>query len=200
MIVPVSLLPDERAVYPFDDRNFFLNQKAIDNLATRLKPNTVCELGAMLGASARHWAKYANQVFSVDHWDWKRFEDLGQSIDDPPYDPAWNTWYERFVANCYHSQLENKIFTLRATTVEAAEYCRSNNLHFDIVYIDAEHSTESVKRDIDLWLPLCDTLCGDDFEWMQEPRDVRAAVIFKANQYGYSITSEGNFWYYEKKE
>ncbi len=184
---------------PFDSRNFFTNAIAIEKFINKHHPKTVCELGSMLGASARFWAERVERVVAIDHWDWKRFETLGQSPEDPPKDPTWPFFFERFVSNCYRTNLQNKIALLRATTVEAAEYLKQNNLHFDVVYIDAEHASVSVKRDIDLYLPLADTLCGDDWGWINEPYNVQGAVKEKAEQYGFNICAEGNFWYFEKK-
>ncbi len=196
-IVEVVDLPD--CGYPFDPRNFFTNAGAIQKFIDKYHPKTICELGSMLGGSTRFWAERVDKVVAVDHWDWKRFETLGQSVDDPPKDPTWPTFFERFISNCYRVSLQDKIAVLRATTVEAAEYCKQNKLHFDVVYIDAEHASVSVKRDIDLWLPLADRLCGDDWGWVNEPYNVQGAVKEKAQQYGFEIEAEGNFWSFVRK-
>lgn len=180
--------------YPFNPANFFTNQKQIDVFVKTHHPKTVCELGAMLGGSTRFWAERVESVLAVDHWDWKRFESLPQSPDDPPADPSWPIFYETFISNCYHAGLQDKISTLRMTTVEGAEFCKAHNMHFDVIYIDAEHATTSVERDIDLWFSLGDIICGDDWSWTNEPFNVRGAVMKKAAEHNRMVYGEGNFW------
>ena len=184
--------------YPFDPAHFFYNEKQIDMVINRFHPKTVCELGAMLGASTRYWAERVDSVLAVDHWDWKRFESLPQDPNDPPQNPSWPIFYEIFVSNCYHKGLQDKISTLRMTTVEAAEFCKSQGLHFDVIYIDAAHASDAVARDIDLWLPLGDIICGDDWGWVHEPFNVHGVVKQKAKENGFRVFGEDNFWMFER--
>lgn len=81
---------------------------------------------------------------------------------------------------------------LKTTTVEAAGLVEDNSL--DFVFIDADHSYESVKQDIQLWSPkIKSTGCviGHDINWP----GVRQAVEETLGKY---TVAPDNVWIVEK--
>ena len=69
------------------------------------------------------------------------------------------------------------IFTVINLTSKEASKVVQNNL--DLVFIDASHNYESVKEDINLWLPKVKKggiLCGHDYGDIRGCREVKKAV------------------------
>lgn len=186
----------------FDPHNFFTNQKVLTDLMTKVKPKVVCEIGSMLGGSARFFAEYpwVEQVVCVDHWDRLRCE--GYFPGCPGFFPevnevTMNRFYEQFLANCVHAGFASKIFPLRLSSAEAARYCCENGMTFDLIYLDGSHATVSVKKDVLRWISQLSPggiLCGDDWSWQTEPYNVAGAVVGALKQLGWKVASEGNFW------
>jgi hypothetical protein len=75
--------------------------------------------------------------------------------------------------------------------------------NFDIILIDADHSYESTKQDIELWrerLSPEGILVGHDYGTDQFPGVTKAVVeIFGSNFRPYGITEQGGFWLYQKE-
>lgn len=67
--------------------------------------------------------------------------------------------YEEFLKNT--KQFEN-LRTLKMSSYEASEKLKGEK--FDMIFIDADHSYESVKQDIQLWKDRATKIiCGDDY-------------------------------------
>ena len=69
-------------------------------------------------------------------------------------------------------------------------------LKADLIYIDASHDYELVKKDLNAWIERLEkdgVFCGDDWNW----GGVRQAVIEFSEQRGFPITSIDNFWVLE---
>jgi hypothetical protein len=80
--------------------------------------------------------------------------------------------FSEFKRNCREQVAAGQIEILRSMSVPAAKILKFNGYggRFDLVYIDASHDYESVKADIEAWLPLVregGILCGHDFEAMR---------------------------------
>ena len=70
----------------------------------------------------------------------------------------------------------------------------------DFVYIDGNHHYESVKQDIELWLPkIKDTglIIGYDFNWKKSVEDVARAVV---ETFGYNYSMLKNTWWITKAD
>lgn len=70
----------------------------------------------------------------------------------------------------------------------------------DFVYIDGNHHYESVKQDIELWLPKINDsglIIGDDFNWKKSVEDVAKAVV---EIFGYNYSMLKNTWWIAKAD
>jgi hypothetical protein len=83
----------------------------------------------------------------VDTWQGSPQLQLGAKFQDS--DVVNNTLYEKFLYNI--RPVKKLVNPIRSTSVDAAKLYKDNSL--DFVFIDAEHSYESVREDIDAWLP-----------------------------------------------
>lgn len=83
---------------------------------------------------------------------------------------------------------------LRMTSVEAAKVV--NDTWIDMVFIDANHSYESVKSDIEAWTPLVRVgriIGGHDYDHPRYPGVKRAVV----EAFGTPITGIDRTWWYQ---
>ncbi len=76
----------------------------------------------------------------------------------------------------------------------AAWFLSRNNHTFNMIFIDANHSYESVKADIEAWMPLLDEggiLCGHDFDPVYWPGIVKAVKELVPN---YRVVPNTTIW------
>ncbi len=179
-----------------NSHTWFINGPALSVAIQKLKPKVVVEIGTWLGGSARFFTEFPSveKVYCCDHWDRRRVENY---CPGGMPEPVMNNMYEQFMANAVHTNTDDKLFPIRLNSIEAAEYCKKHGLKFDLIYIDGEHSTLGVKRDIYAWLPLLapnGLLCGDDWCYQTEPNNVAGAVVSVAQEQNWNIMHHGNFW------
>jgi hypothetical protein len=87
------------------------------------------------------------RVDCVDTWEGSsEMKSDGLFPDD---DVVNSTLYDKFLDNI--RPVREFVNPIRSTSVDAAKMYEDNSL--DFVFIDAEHSYESVREDIDAWLP-----------------------------------------------
>jgi len=63
-----------------------------------------------------------------------------------------------------------------------------------MIYVDGDHATEAVFRDLELYYPLLSShgvMCGDD--WML--KTVRVGIVQFAQKYNLTIYGACNFWF-----
>jgi hypothetical protein len=184
--------------FDFIPHSWFANAQIMGAILNEIKPSLLCEVGSWMGASARFQASFpfVQKLVCVDHWDRSRVENWvpGTHPED------WmDNMYEHFMANAVHAKLEQKIYPVRMDSTAGAAYLASLGLKFDWIYLDGAHATVGVTADIKNYLPLLapkGLLCGDDWTYVNEPENVRGAVINMAKELGAELHAHGNFWWY----
>ncbi len=115
----------------------------------------IVEVGSWLGRSAVALADNCpGWVYCVDLWDGQ----LAPGISGGGWTPE--ACYEAFKANV----VGRRVMTFRGTSASAAVLMQSQR--FNMIFLDADHSYEAVKADIEAWRPLLapgGLLCGHDF-------------------------------------
>lgn len=101
------------------------------------KKCVVCEVGSYAGISGELLAMYGKVVYCCDIWE------------------EYITPIERALLVKEHFDLvknrNGNILEIKKTSYEASKQFKNKSL--DMVYIDADHSYESVKNDITYWMP-----------------------------------------------
>jgi len=122
-----------------------------------IKDCALVEIGSFAGDSAVIFAKFFKTVFCVDNWEG---EIKGMKLEDAfaefkaRIEPCGNVMYTRMTSKCA-SEIVHRIF--------------------DGVYIDADHTYESVKQDIALWRGKVRLfVAGHDYHAKKFPGVVRA--------------------------
>jgi glycosyltransferase involved in cell wall biosynthesis len=125
--------------------------------STAKKMDTVLEIGSWKGRSTHALlAGSKGVVTAVDHFkgssDPKDFSCmLGKQQDI----------YGQFLKNVGHFK---NLKTMKMSSEEAASKLKGNGIKFDMIFIDGEHTYESVKEDILLWKNRARKLiCGHDY-------------------------------------
>lgn len=158
---------------PWDDIGGWTNFARIYQLmAAQAKPYSVfVEVGSFIGKSAVCMAYYLDlygkhntTFFAVDHW---------QRTDEIPM-PKEADLYATFLHNT--KKFERWINPMRCSSVEAARTFKDESI--DFVWIDAGHSYEDVRADIDAWYPkvkIGGWIGGDDLAYKGVDRAVNNA-------------------------
>ena len=137
---------------------WFNHQNAYDFLLSKVPSDgTFVELGAWLGKSSSYLCDKATgqQIIIIDS-----FKGTAEYIDSYYNLAKTADIYELFVENMGN----RKYKAIKATSKAASRKFKDESL--DVVFIDLNHSYESVKEDISLWLPKVKKggyLAGDDY-------------------------------------
>lgn len=141
----------------------WMTQEEIEWLAEQATTREcIVEIGSYQGRSTRALGDNAKGiVYAVDDWKGLRTVDVGWWTNDTPEDER-NTLFERFFANVQDLIDAGKIKVIISDHAKVSELPL---LKADMVFIDGGHDYQSVKRDIETWLP-CLTkgglMCGHD--------------------------------------
>jgi len=115
----------------------------------KYKLKRIAEIGVYKGSTMRHILKTCRNIeeyWAVDPW--KRFS-IGHGKMHRFSQDIWDSMYKRVCLDMYYFK---SLKVLRLSSKEAASLFPKS--YFDLVFIDADHSYESVIQDINLWLPL----------------------------------------------
>lgn len=101
------------------------------------KNHVACEIGSFAGVSSELIAQYTRWLYCVDIWDEYIFPKERANVVEGMFD-------QMIIRNPNITKIK------KSSEVASSEF---NNDSLDFVYIDADHSYESVKKDISYWLP-----------------------------------------------
>jgi predicted O-methyltransferase YrrM len=121
---------------------------------------TIVEIGSWKGRSTRALADNTpGTVYAVDTW--AGSDGLAELLKDKP-----EGWVKgEFLKNM--AGLQN-VEAVQMTSMEAAALFQGQGRRFDMVFIDGDHSYESVKADITAWRALLvegGLISGHDYSW-----------------------------------
>jgi Methyltransferase domain len=124
----------------------------------------IVEIGSWQGRSTRVMAQHCleGKVLSVDTFDGTGSDTSRDQLVGKP--PGW--LFEQFRTNMLG--LTN-VHAMQMTSLEAAAKIPAD-MKFDMIFIDADHSYEAVKADIEAWKPKLaegGLLCGHDYKWAE---------------------------------
>ncbi|HEV3339133.1 MAG TPA: class I SAM-dependent methyltransferase [Pirellulales bacterium] len=102
------------------------------------------ELGSWLGLSTRFIADRAPNavIVAVNHW-----RGSAEHLNDTNLQDLLPILYETFLNRCW--RLRDRIIPLRMNTLEALDEIAGCGLCPDLVYLDADHSYEAVRADLE---------------------------------------------------
>lgn len=163
----------------FNNYGMYFNSKYITQLFKHNKIENVVEIGSYFGLSTRHIASLLpkhGKLYAIDSWAY------------------FSGMYEQFLSNIVWKGLCNKVIPIKQLSQEALPELLSYQQTFDMIYVDGDHETEGVLRDLEMYMPLLaekGVICGDD--WLI--RTVRNAVEIFAQKYQLTICAACNFWF-----
>lgn len=125
------------------------------------KELTICEIGSWCGSSANEFAKRFKYVYCIDPWISSKEITTKYNMSEVEAE------FDKVKA------LHNNIFKIKDFSHKVYEQFQDK--HFDIVYVDGEHSYEGCKNDIKMFLPKCKRyIAGHDYWLKKFPGVVRA--------------------------
>ena len=154
--------PDSKPALPFDAQGWFgwCHRLMLRNAMPK-DAQLVLELGSWLGRSTRYFlnAFPKGHVIAVDHWG--RSELIAK--DDPSSEAKMKNLYDRFASNNW--SFRKRLVPVRASTVAGMQLVNGFGLKPDLVYIDANHTYEDMRQDLNTAFSLFPEarLCGDDY-------------------------------------
>lgn len=178
-------------ILPEYNFGWYTNKNQIEDIFNSSEIRTVIEVGSWIGGGSTHHIasllkEKGGKMYCVDTW-------LGnprQQIGEVMYQPELHYVYQQFLSNIVQWKLTDVVVPIRMKSTEAA---KALNIKPDLIYLDAEHSYESVYQDLQAWYPFVKKqgiLCGDDWSWPS----VQKAVDQFAKENGLLVISSDNFW------
>lgn len=198
----LSLLPEPycnvEQVLPFNGHGWYANARFIEALFYHNSIKTVIEVGSWLGRSTRHIASLLpddGTLYAVDTW-----QGSIAHHEDAYYASMLPTLYDQFLSNVIHAGFTGKIIPMKMNSMQAAEQLWSMLDGIDLIYIDAEHTTEAVLNDLQAYYPLVANhkgiICGDDWLW----QSVVDAVCIFAQSHNLTVYCGENFWFLAQED
>lgn len=155
----VSLVETHKIDLGREDENWFTHTESFERLLSHHvgKPNLLfLELGSWKGRSALWLVENIltganSKLICVDVWDvnqWEKEAEETISLFKNPQrmeELKVDRLYETFLQNT--EDFRDKILPKRQTTIEAFQEFYNQNVKFDFIYIDANHTAEAVYQD-----------------------------------------------------
>ena len=161
------------------------NRNALKKLIKKHNFKIVVEVGAYVGYTTVFLAEFVQKVYAIDTFEYTGF---GKHECLEPE--------KQFLSNIIQKGLQNKVITIKASSLEAANYFKKKGMHFDLIYLDADHKFESVMKDLKNWIPLGNIICGDDYIHKSFP-EVKKAVNYFANTHHKKVSYKKQLWWYK---
>jgi hypothetical protein len=140
-----------------------------------------------------HHSDKIKEYWAVDQW---------VKFDDKKYGryATWSqeSWDLKYIYVCSLMFKYNKLRVVRLPSIQAAKLFPL--LYFDLVYLDADHFYESVKQDIECWMPLVREggwISGHDYGRRESGKGVKPAVDELFNHDKVSLYVDG-VWMVQK--
>lgn len=101
--------------------------------------DTVVELGSFAGVSSELFALHCSKLYCVDKWE--------------PYWEINQQEYMNVAEQRFDSMTKNytNVVKLKMDTIDAVKQFEDNSI--DLIYIDSDHSSDRVKKELEAWLP-----------------------------------------------
>ena len=165
----VKELRDGFEPLPLDLQGWNSTAPVFKELVTDVKPLVILEVGSWKGASAIHMAHICKElglvtkIYCVDTWlGAKEFWTMTTPERDLMLKHGYPQVYYQFLSNVIHEGVDEMIVPIPATSSVGASLVPQA----DLIYIDASHEYEDVKRDIEYYwkrLRKGGVMFGDDY-------------------------------------
>lgn len=164
------------------------------NLIKKIKnKGTLVELGCFKGKSlcsiAEHILKKQINVFAIDTFEGTKNEEAHKGV-------VKEDVLNSFLKNIKDFKIDKNVTIFEDTTLGAASKF-ANFKFIDLLFIDADHSTEAVIQDFNTYFPRVKDngiIAGHDFTWESIRNALEDLNIL------HSVNKEGNIWWIEKKD
>lgn len=176
-----------------DLEGWFDYEQLYSQMAEKYRNGVFVEVGCWLGKSAAYLASQCrdknsqNQIYCVDNWDGLDLEYMAKTKERHNK----NSIFEIFQQGISDCQLGDLIIPIISCSWEAAS--KFDDGSCDFIFIDADHSYESVVKDIIAWYPklkISGTLAGHDIA----SEDIQRACSDSLSQFGKSWNRYGSCW------
>lgn len=134
------------------------------------------EIGVFKGRTIRNLLKRNSRKIIKDYIaidPWKRLREIMPNESSLALTTKDHEWDGLYKIVCKNMVDFNQLRVMRLSSYDASLLFPDN--YFDLIFIDADHIYQEVKRDIDLWLPkvksdgvLCGHDCGGNYEGVEK--------------------------------
>jgi SAM-dependent methyltransferase len=160
----------------------WMTQPELDRLSVLANQSQdVVEIGCWKGRSTRVLLENCKgDVYAVDHW-------KGNPGDATEIAATTQNIYNEFISNVEDF---NNIRIMRGYSAKIVNKFEDKSV--DMVFIDADHSYEACKADIEMWLPKCKKfICGHDYT------NIFPGVIQAVNERFKKVNVTDSIWWVE---
>lgn len=176
-----ELMKINRMIHPIDLTRTEMEGEHVRGLADFvddiIKPNFVmCEIGSYMGISSELFALYVKKIYCVDNW-------------DPSYcKPHVEEMFDRMSSN-----YDNLVKIKKNSDLASKEFEEGT---LDLIYIDADHSEEGFRADMENWVPKVNSsgiVAGHDYgivaKWLIDYVDLGNVKVFDDMSWYYLKTN-----------
>lgn len=110
----------------------------------------IVEIGCWKGRSTKALCSTPGCVYAVDPWEpYGNEEDVKEFLER-----GWEGIYQDFLMNLQGEIKDGRVEVLRMRSTDAATLLAKKVSAIDLVFIDGDHRYETVKAEIEMYLPL----------------------------------------------